>query len=242
MGPVGQGRGPDRGGGALRGAAPDETVKSVATSPGRPGPPGPVSPPAAGRAARPPAPRPRRRTPADPPRPGGNRGVPPAENPPREAADAATLRPRRTTWTPPATTPGEGPRRPPTSRRTPTSHPEEPPVTRPRPLAGPLLAVATLVLVLTACGDPVVGTVTAKEHDAAETTHGTRKDCTTSTSSTGTRTTKCKTVPTTKHEPEEWELTVAEDDGDTVEVDVDQDAYDRIEVGDRYDETAEASR
>ncbi|GAA0315245.1 DUF7489 domain-containing protein [Kineococcus aurantiacus] len=111
---------------------------------------------------------------------------------------------------------------------------------RPRTLTAVALAVAALTL--GACGDPVVGTVTAKEHEAAETERGTRKDCTTSTSSTGTRTTKCKTVPTTSHEPEEWELTVAEDDGDTVEVGVDRDVYDRVEVGDRYDEEAEAAR
>ncbi|WP_432513940.1 hypothetical protein [Kineococcus sp. SYSU DK001] len=111
---------------------------------------------------------------------------------------------------------------------------------RPRSLTAVVLAAAALTL--SACGDPVVGTVTAKEHDAAETKHGTRKDCTTSTSSTGTKTTKCKTVPTTTHEAEEWELTVAEDDGDTVEVGVAQEVYDRVEVGDRYDEAAEAAR
>jgi hypothetical protein len=104
------------------------------------------------------------------------------------------------------------------------------------------IVLATVALTLNACGDPVVGTVTGKEHDAAETEHGTRKDCTTSTSSTGGKATKCKTVPTTKHEPEEWELTVQEDDGDTVEVSVDEEVYDRVQVGDRYDETAEASR
>jgi hypothetical protein len=114
------------------------------------------------------------------------------------------------------------------------------PVNRSRTLSAVVLAAAALAL--TACGDPVVGTVVEKEHDAAETVRGTRKDCTTSTSSSGTRTTKCRTVPTTTHEPEEWELTVEEDDGDTAEVDVDREVYDRIRVGDRYDETAEASR
>lgn len=115
---------------------------------------------------------------------------------------------------------------------------------RPRTVSAVVLAAAAFAL--TACGDPVVGTVvgtvTAKEHDAAETEHGTREDCTTSTSSTGTRTTKCRTVPTTTHEPEEWELTVVQDDGATVEIDVDRDVYDRVQVGDRYDETARASR
>ena len=94
------------------------------------------------------------------------------------------------------------------------------------------VALLAAALVLTACGEPVVGTVTAKEHEAAETERTTTRKCTGS----GAEKT-CKNVPTTRHDPEEWELTVETDDGSTVEFTVDEDVYESVQVGDRYDET-----
>ncbi|NAZ74508.1 hypothetical protein GTQ99_03595 [Kineococcus sp. T13] len=99
-----------------------------------------------------------------------------------------------------------------------------------RASAAALLAAAALAL--SACGEPVVGTVTAKEHEAAETERTTTRKCTGSGAEE-----KCRSVPTTRHDPEEWELTVETDDGSTVEFTVAEDVYDSVRVGDRYDET-----
>lgn len=107
------------------------------------------------------------------------------------------------------------------------------------------IAVALLAIsgfTLSACGEPVVGTVIGKEYDDADTVRSTRQDCTTTTTGTGTtKTTKrtCKTVPTTKHERAEWELTVQTDGGDVREVEISESAWKRVNVGDRFDEKAQ---
>ena len=98
--------------------------------------------------------------------------------------------------------------------------------------ASALALLAAVAFGLSACGEPVVGTVTAKEHEEAETERTTTSRCTGS----GIEK-KCRTVPTTRYDPEEWELTVETDDGSTVEFTVDEDVYDSVQVGDRYDET-----
>ena len=114
------------------------------------------------------------------------------------------------------------------------------PTTTRTKLAGILLAVSGLTLA--GCGEPVVGTVIDKEYDDADTVRGTRQECTTTTTGTGAAkktSTKCKQVPTTHHEGEEWELTVEQDeDGDIVETDVPEKVWKRLEVGDHYDSEA----
>jgi len=88
---------------------------------------------------------------------------------------------------------------------------------------------------LVGCGEPVSGTVIGKEYDAAETKRTTKQKCTSKTVN-GTTKRTCKTVPTTKRERAEWELTVEEADGDIREVDVSEREFSRINVGDHFTE------
>lgn len=104
------------------------------------------------------------------------------------------------------------------------------------------LAVLTLtaLVTLTACGATVTsGTITGKDHDNAEVK--TTRVCdryTTTRSGTGKRARTTRTCAhygtRTRTEPESWEFTLRDKDGNTGEVDVTEDEYDRYQVGDKY--------
>lgn len=114
---------------------------------------------------------------------------------------------------------------------------------------------AALALLLAGCAAPVSGVVTGKDHSPAHQERYMRSDrqpCGTDTyystmwTGTGntrtsrqvrhTRTKYCTNhVPDTRWIPDDWDLTVRDDEGKTHRVDVSQSTYDRYQVNDRYE-------
>lgn len=103
-----------------------------------------------------------------------------------------------------------------------------------------------LSLVLVGCG-PVVGTVVEKDYDQAGWESYTRQEryaCGTevyTTTSNGKTTTKSRTkycnrsVKDQRWVPDEWDITVEDLDGRQHEIEVSEEVFNSVEIGDKYD-------
>lgn len=95
--------------------------------------------------------------------------------------------------------------------------------------------LAAFALTLTACGEPVIGTVIGHQYDDADTYMSPQQHCT----SDAKGMSHCSTIMVQRYDPEHYELRVRLDSNrdEIKSVTVDPHTYETVKDGDHYEES-----